>query len=412
MLWTICMAGGFTALYVAWYNRMVDDDLVMWKAVQQSGIIAATLEQYQSWNTRWMSFLFLHTWLYGLRPASSLLFYHIVTFTALVLAFWRLVRIPVIAACIRPEMRHRQGLSASLLALALLLCTYNIADTWFWMNTSTMYGWNLIVLLFATGLVLQPLSLRWGQTGLLLLCGLYFGGASEPAVGLLLMGGLGTAVFRRELLLPYYRPLLLFGSAMAIGFLIAWLGAGHAKRAAALPAPALSDLLTKGSYFTAKIALWHTPLRLLLVFPLLYQIWQPGYLYIPAGSSPLLRTTFRLTAIGLLLLTAHTFFMVHLMGDYGPGRAWSHLSLLLLLLASTWLLTTSIRVHATIQTGTLTLVLAVILYTGYRQTILLPVYSRYLQEMNKDIRHTQRTTVPEAGLLHRRTWPNTSTAEE
>lgn len=411
ILWTICIAGGITALYVASYNRMVDDDLLMWSSVQRAGILGATAEQYHSWNTRWMSFLFLHTWMCFLRPDSSLLLYHTITFTSLLLAFRRLVQVPVINAAIRPEMRAQTLLTAGLLTMALVLCTFDIADTWYWINTSTMYGWNLIALLFAAGLVLQPLPQRRAQTGLLLLCGLYFGGASEPAVGILLIGGIGTVIVRSDLLRPYYRYLLLFGTAMALGFLIAWMGAGHGKRAAALPAPAPSDLLMKGCYFTAKIALWHTPLRLLLTLPLLYNIWQPGCLQTTKGSHQLPRITLRLTVIGLLLLAAHTFFMVHLMGDYGPGRAWSHLSLLLVLLASAWLLTTSIRVHAAIQTGTLTLVLAVILYTGYRQTILLPVYNSYLKQLKEGTSNTKTTAVPESGLLHQCTWQRAAATE-
>ena len=52
MLWLIIVTGAATALYVAWYNRMVDDDLIMVAAVKRAGVLGATIEQYHSWNTR------------------------------------------------------------------------------------------------------------------------------------------------------------------------------------------------------------------------------------------------------------------------------------------------------------------------------------------------------------------------
>lgn len=400
-LWIICLLGGIIALYVAFYNCMVDDDLIMWSSVQRAGILGATVEQYHSWNTRWMSFLFLHTWMYFLRPDSSLLLYHTVTFTALWLAFWRLVRVPVINAALRPEMRAKTLLTAALLSMALLLCTFDIADTWYWMNTSTMYGWNLIVLLFAAGLLLQPLKNERLQDSLLTFLGLYYGGASEPSVGIYLLSVGGLYVFRRNLLQPYRKHLLNFSIGVAVGFLIAWFGTGHGKRDAALPDLDTLALLTKGAYFTAKIALYHLPVRLLLAVSLLLSIWQPGLLYDRNGRATSLKITLRLLLTGLTLLTAHTFFMVWIMGDYGPARAWSHISLLMMVLASAWLLTTDFEIRPLLQQGLLTVVLVVLLYTGYQQFTQLPTYRRYLDDVQSGKIIFSEMLVPENGLMHR-----------
>lgn len=398
MLWLIIVTGAATALYVAFYNRMVDDDLIMLAAVKRAGVLGATIEQYHSWNTRWMSFFFLHSWMWFLKAGSSLLLYHLVTFTALVLAFWRLVRIPIINDCIQQEMRPKSVLTAGLLAIALLICTFDIADTWYWMNTSTMYGWNLIALIFAFGLVLQPLRRSYLQDGLLTFLGLYYGGASEPATGIYFLAITGLYYFHRELLQVHQRHIINFSIGVAVGFLIAWLGTGHAKRDDALPDLDALGLLTRGAYFTAKIALYHLPLRLLLALPILLSIWQPGKLY--KGNS-LLKTTIRTKIIGLLLLTAHTYFMVWIMGDYGPARAWSHISLLMIVLASLWILTTNLQVRPMLLNATLMIVVATLLYTGYQQIEQVPAYRKYLDNLQSGIIEFDPKNIPESGLMHK-----------
>jgi hypothetical protein len=397
VLWLICVVGGITALYLAWYNRMVDDDLVMWATLDREGILGATREHYNTWNTRWMSFLFLHTWMSFLRPDTTLFFYHLTTFTVLLLACWRLVRTEAAKENLRPEIRENTLLAAGLLSIALLICTFDIGDTWFWMNTSTMYGWNLIVFILALGLTLQPVKHSFTQESLLTFLGLYFGGAAEPAVGIYLLAVAGVYFFQREQYLKYSRHLINFSIGVAVGFLIAWFGTGHAKRDAALPDLDVLRLITKGGYFTLKIALYHLPLRLLLALPVLLSIWQSGKRY---NRQTLLKNTVRIKLAGLILLACHTYFMVWIMGDYGPARAWSHISLLMLILTTAWILTTRLTVSDNLLRGLNILVLALLLYTCYQQTQVVPAYSEYLQNPPA---HFEAAKVPESGMLHRRT---------
>jgi hypothetical protein len=397
VLWLICVVGGITALYLAWYNRMVDDDLVMWATLDREGILGATREHYNTWNTRWMSFLFLHTWMSFLRPDTTLFFYHLTTFTVLLLACWRLVRTEAAKENLRPEIRENTLLAAGLLSIALLICTFDIGDTWFWMNTSTMYGWNLIVFILALGLTLQPVKHSFTQESLLTFLGLYFGGAAEPAVGIYLLAVAGVYFFQREQYRKYSRHLINFSIGVAVGFLIAWFGTGHAKRDAALPDLDVLRLITKGGYFTLKIALYHLPLRLLLALPVLLSIWQSGKRY---NRQTLLKNTVRIKLAGLILLACHTYFMVWIMGDYGPARAWSHISLLMLILTTAWILTTRLTVSDNLLRGLNILVLALLLYTCYQQTQVVPAYSEYLQNPPA---HFEAAKVPESGMLHRRT---------
>jgi hypothetical protein len=260
-----------------------------------------------------------------------------------------------------------------------------------------MYGWNLIVFILALGLTLQPVKHTFTQDSLLTFLGIYFGGASEPAVGIYLLAVAGVYFFQREQYRKYSRHLINFSIGVAVGFLIAWFGTGHAKRDAALPDLDVLGLITKGGYFTLKIALYHLPLRLLLALPVLFSIWQLGKQH---NGGTLLKNTVRIKLVGLILLACHTFFMVWIMGDYGPARAWSHISLLMIILTTAWILTTRLTVSDNLLRGLNILVLAVLLYTCYQQTQVVPAYSEYLQNPPA---HFEAAKVPESGMLHRRT---------
>lgn len=181
----VCM--GFGYLLLSYYNALLDDDIVMLRSVREQGIIGATIGQYESWNTRWMSFLFLHSWMYFWNEDSSPLLYHLFTLTTLLCSFRRLARGLSAKGLINPAGKAEIRFYAALMTAALLAATYHIGDTWFWVNTSTMYGWNLTAIVCTLSLVLLPLKNSLLQDIFISHAGLYVGGAAEPAVACLLI---------------------------------------------------------------------------------------------------------------------------------------------------------------------------------------------------------------------------------
>jgi hypothetical protein len=379
---------------LAWYNLLQDDDLLMLESVHRAGIIGATQEQYYTWNTRWTSFFFLHSWMYFMQANSSLFLYHLCTS----LALW--------GACFRlgKALNYRQWMSdispvalASAFSAALLVSTYHIGDTWFWMNTSTMYGWNLIVLLLALALVLKPLESGGLTSALLNACGLFVGGAAEPATVLLLLMIPAFLVFQKEVAAPYISNLIHFLTGLCIAFAIALAGEGHSKREAALPDLSFVNLIVHSGYFSLKILVWHSPLRWLCGLGLLLPFFHKNSV---SARHPLRDALLALTA-WISVVVLHTLFITYIMGDYGPPRAWSFLSLWLMAVTGWWLYHHAFRINEKLRSGLQLISLALILSTAIQQFRVIPEYSRVAREVNAGQLPFDDQKLPENGLLHR-----------
>lgn len=395
ILLSILIVSYLLLLFLAWYNTLADDDLLMWAAVKREGVLGATLEQYRSWNTRWMSFLFLHTWLYFLNPQSSLFLYHLFTFCMLFAAFKRIVDSPEIKSAL--QFRDNSAFAAGLGVLALFICTYNIGDTWFWINTSTMYGWNLIVLIYAFSLVLRPLGSSSLQSALLNVCGLYVGGAAEPAAILVLILIPAFLLLKKDQAAPYKSNIIHFLTGLCIAFAIAFAGEGHSRREAALPDLSLLNLVLHSVYFSLKIILWHSPLRWLCALGLLTAVFRQRT---NSPRNPLRDALLALSA-WIAVVVVHTSFITYIMGDYGPARAWSFLSLWLVVCSSWWLYHHTGQIRVKVLWGLQFISLVLIVGTALQQLRVIPEYARMVKEINEGRRPYEDQKLPDHGLLHR-----------
>ncbi len=385
-------------IFLSYYNVLVDDDLVMLKAVKQGGILEATIGHYTTWNTRWMSFFFLHCWMTCWNEESSLFFYHLFTLIVLLYSSHRMVKAMTLSGWICTTSPIQGWLFAGFLSAALITGTFHIGDTWFWVNTSTMYGWNLIVILFAMSLTLLPVKSPVFQNILMTFLGLYTGGASEPAVACLLLI-LPLILLSGKKISDAYKPHILnFLIGMSVSFAIALAGEGHGKRDAALPDLAFQDWILKSAYFSAKIAFYHSPLRLLLMFMLVLPVFSNTE---NLTSPPPRKTLLYASVAWLMIVTIHTSFITFIMGDYGPERSWSFISFFSLFMIS-W----CIRYYPDVippflikfsSWGAVMLVAAVLII----QVREIPFYSDYVRKVKaKEILYDP-TSVPRSGLLHR-----------
>jgi hypothetical protein len=126
-------------------------------------------------------------------------------------------------------------LKSGLFTAAIIISTFHIGDTWFWVNTSTMYGWNLIALLGAVSISIKPLQNKFIQDSLITFLGLYVGGAAEPAVVCLFVILIGVLYYKSDRTQEYRNHIINFLIGMSVSFGIALAGDGHSKREAALP---------------------------------------------------------------------------------------------------------------------------------------------------------------------------------
>ncbi len=384
---------------LAFYNVLMDDDLVMLRGVQAHGIVSATIDHYDSWNTRWMSFFFLHTWMSFWNEESSPLLYHLFTLGSLFFVSDLFLR----------SLQANNGLNAfistsdrilksGLFTAAIIISTFHIGDTWFWVNTSTMYGWNLIAVLGALSICIQPLRNKFMQDSLITFLGLYVGGAAEPAVVCLFVILIGVLYYKTDRTHEYRNHIINFLIGMSVSFGIALAGDGHSKREAALPDLSVVDWFIHSGYFTAKIAFIHAPLRIFLVLTLLYPIFS-NYNRTPKLSVG--KGTLYAFMAWLFVVVLHTYFITFVMGDYGPPRAWSFISFVSVVLIAWWLMHYANKIPSLIIQISTWVSVFIIAYVVYTQAIELPAYSAYVKKVNgKEILFDAKE-VPEAGLLHK-----------
>ncbi|MFN0188340.1 MAG: hypothetical protein ACKVQV_06530 [Bacteroidia bacterium] len=393
---------------LAYYNVLMDDDLVMLRGVEAHGIVGATIDHYDSWNTRWMSFFFLHTWMSFWTEDSSPLLYHLFTLGSLFFVSDLFLR----------SMQAKKSLNAftstsdrilksGLFTAAIIISTFHIGDTWFWVNTSTMYGWNLIALLGAmsicpvrlrSGQVYRPIPNKFIQDSLITFLGLYVGGAAEPAVVCLLIILIGVLYFKSDRTQEYRNHIINFLIGMGVSFGIALSGDGHSKREAALPDLSIVDWLIHSGYFSIKIAFIHSPLRILLVLTLLYPIFSNN------SNTPKLsvgKGTLYAVMTWLFVVVLHTYFITYVMGDYGPPRAWSFISFMSVMLLAWWLFNYANKIPTVaVQISTWGSVF-IIGYVVYTQMIVLPQYSTYVKKVKTKEILFDAKEVLRSGLLHR-----------
>lgn len=397
----ILLAAGLIWGVLSYYNLLIDDDAVLLRSVKRAGVTGATIEQYDNWNTRWMALLFTHTWMDCWNEHSAPLPYHLLTLVALMLASRRLVMAMISKRWIIVTSVLQEWAFAGLISTALVVASYHIGDTWFWVNTSTMYGWNLILLLLALSLTLLPLENKWLQNVLLTFSGIYVGGAAEPAVACLLFILPACLFFYRTKMKIYEPHILNFLIGLSVSFGIAFAGDGHGKRAAALPDPDLAGLLINGAYFSAKMALYHTPLRLLMVVVVLFPLFAEH-----KKNNNFLPVTLKAAGAWFALVIFHTYFITYIMGDYGPERAWSFISLCNVLVAGWWLYHCSGLLHAMLMKMLGWVVCVIMVLTLFKQLNVLPHYHAYVKSIvNKEVIFDPEK-VPDPGLLHKISAPH------
>jgi hypothetical protein len=331
--WILFSALGILALWLvlSFFNRLMNDDLLMLQAVKDHGITGATQLLYEKWNTRWASLLWVNTWYSFWDMDSHPFWYHIITLDFIIGAFMRLLQ-SLQKRNYFPTVNLFTTICWSFLCTgALVAATYHIGDTWFWVNTSAMYGWNLGFFILAMGILLEE---EKSITDLLLVigCGIFIGGAAEPFAVLLLLSGLLCFVMPSIRQVIYRdRAFLFFLLAIWVSFGFAYAGSGHAVRSTLLPTVSVLSAIAKGLYFGLKIIVIHSPLRLLATTFLFIPFYFIGRMYAD-GHTISFKTYFlkyKLPAFSIWCcwVFLHAIIITKIMGDYGPARAWSSISL-------------------------------------------------------------------------------------
>lgn len=313
---------------IGYYNRLSHDDLAYLQGVNTDGIINATIKNYNSWNTRWAGVLMANTVFSFLGIGSNLLWFHILSlvFLFLCVSFFLqqvLIKFSIGATALKIH------LLAIYFCMVFFAVTFSIGDVWFWINASCMYLWNVSFLLLGVSLALRP-KLNLLTRLILLICGLYVGGSSEPfaLISLLLLAMVSGIFFSFKNEKGEAVGFALLTASILTGFLISCMGDGMHLRSSALPDPGF--LKKQVIFFKSmiKFFVFYFPYR----FAIGFVISTPFYLFGRAVADSL-RTTlsFKTFAIRLALvfvvITSGSFYIIVIkMAEAGPERAWTVIS--------------------------------------------------------------------------------------
>ena len=193
-----------------------------------------------------------------------------------------------------------------------------------------MYGWNLGCGILILSILID--EYKWWQIALLILLGLFIGGAAEPLAVCFLIASLLflLRVIKQKKTIPI--RLIITSISVAISFGIAYEGKGHEVRSELLPSIGILEVILRTIYFSLKIILWHSPLRIIasiLLFIPFYKLGQENKLTLNNNLFLFLKKkVLPVFFLWIEWVILHCLLITKLMGNYGPPRAWSSISLL------------------------------------------------------------------------------------
>jgi hypothetical protein len=311
-------------LFISFFNRYASDDFEFLFRYQDLGITGAVKYFHESWNTRWTAILWLNIIFFIESKIHYIVWYHIISIAVLWFAFYRITK-----QLFKGDILQLLILSG-FSTIAFFYSCFSISDVFFWVNTSTMYLWSVIALLFICSEVLSSGNRLW----LVAICGLYIGGSYEPMVIVVIVGCLLGAsaefnklVNEKEL----QQRMLMYGTILFFtvsAFIISLSGEGHLIRSSFLPQ---SSVLFKGWVLIKaliKIMLIHIPSRILPCLLFSFPWFLLGLL------SPVKFTFHHLKIASITFLAVIILSLapvVFIMSEMGPERAWTQVSLYLVI---------------------------------------------------------------------------------
>ncbi len=325
------IAGGVFILSFLWngvHNRPAHDDFEFLAMVSDLGIIGSVAYYYDHWNTRWAAILAANLFYHNYENTGTFLAFHVIT-----LVVWYLVIYNLVRNIFRthPIMRWQLITLTTCSVSGLFFATFNYADSYYWVNTSAMYHWNLVAFAFFVSVYLGSASPLY-KYAVALVTGLYIGGAGETFVVMastLLLGILSLNLLKRTVTQPAL--LLTFLAMILSGVLISYLGQGHEIRSQFLPATDITFkfwVLVKSmvKFMFLKIPSKLAPL-ILFSTPWYFAGNSLRRLDIRFAERVEFKTLLITAFLAVVVMALITFApLAWLMSEMGPERAWNHLS--------------------------------------------------------------------------------------
>jgi len=317
-------------LLLGYYNRFASDDFEFLIKLREYGFAGSVKWFHEHWNTRWSAIALLNASLLFTVKSGSLIWYHLFSIGMLWWAFYRIIR----NITVQPKLSD--SIFAGYAAVAFFYCCFSISDVFFWINTSCMYLFGCIALLFA----IAEITAKKHTTGSYLRLaafGLFLAGAYEPLVFTCMVSCLvvlTVLVYRHHWnvwRLPFDKKVIIFLSAMMLGFAISYSGEGHVVRSTFLPQHDFGFKFWVWIKALIKMFGMHAPSKLLLalMFSLPWFLFGTGHNLVWFTADVLKK----ITSVFLLLIMISLLPVAFIMSEMGPERAWTQISVYIVIYA-------------------------------------------------------------------------------
>jgi hypothetical protein len=330
----ICLFGAlivFAALYIilAINNRPAGDDVEIINTVRKYGVWDAMTVYWNSWNTRWLSILFLNAVVNFYDVVHSFIVYHFVTIVFLFIAIHRFISSLLLR--VNPNPSGKTFYSALLLA-SFFLVSFNTAENFLWINCNTMYLWSVTGLLFGSAELLKK-NLTTSSYLIAAISFFYVGGAFETYAVVALLALIAILIYHYRKPIKDKRKinlLLISVFMLCFAFSFELIGSGWRNRHEILGSPAISSALFITVKAIVKMFIWYIPSKIhwLILFFLLWM----GF-----GAQAKTQVTFRKHFLLKLFIAfcISTFLLLfpscYLLRETPPFRTWTLVCFLLVL---------------------------------------------------------------------------------
>ncbi len=318
-------------LIVGYNNRYASDDFEFLIKLREYGFLGSVEWFHSHWNTRWTSIAFLNGALLFTLNIGTLFWYHLISISLLWFALYRNIK-----NFVRKDIITHVSVSG-FATIAFFYSCFSISDVFFWINTSTMYLYGCIALLFAVAEITSNTHTVASYLRLAVF-GLFLAGAYEPLVftSLVVCAVLfatlvskhGWSVWK----IHTDKKVIVLLSSLMLGFAISFSGEGHVARSAFLPQTDLTFKLWVWMKAIIKMFVIYIPGKILPVllfsFPWFVIGANTGFTWLTPRRMQFVSVVF--VALVIISLGPVAFIM----SEMGPERAWTQITLYLVVYAA------------------------------------------------------------------------------
>jgi hypothetical protein len=329
----------FLALFaiVAWNNRLAADDYHFLWNVHTYGVLKGTVQEYNYWSTRYASVFLNHFVLSFIEYKYTLFIFGLIEIIAFVLSLSMLLK------AIFSHFFHYPVSTPDVLNISILFTNgfffscMGINETWFWLCSACTYIWSITFFFLGGAMLFNKNINRLLRYALILISFTYIGGSSETSALIILsfmvltfvLVFIGPTLNRAENI----RGLSLALLAGSIALLVLYFGHGNDVREQYTNHVGIGRSFLLNFKLTAIVLIkkmpFVLPFALLFAIPFTYvgRLISLHNNYMPKGSKIIMLRITGLAAAWVLLLFIQNWPIAYLLGDIGPARAMTFMSL-------------------------------------------------------------------------------------